>query len=48
MILVVAILLLLFWGAGLVADIAGGIIHILLVLALVAFVYHFLKGKRGA
>ncbi|MEO7933015.1 MAG: lmo0937 family membrane protein [Chthoniobacterales bacterium] len=48
MLLIIAILLLLFWIAGLFAHIAGGLIHILLVVALVVFVLHFIRGGKGA
>lgn len=48
MLLIIAILLLLFWGAGLAAHIAGGLIHILLVIALVVFILHFIRGNKGA
>ena len=47
MLLIIAILLLLFWGAGLVANIAGALIHILLVIALIVFVLHFIRGNKG-
>ena len=40
------VLLLLFWVIGLMVDIAGGLIHILLVIALVVIVYRLLTGKR--
>lgn len=40
------VLLLLFWVIGLMVDIAGGLIHILLVIALVVIVYRLLTGRR--
>ena len=40
------VLLLLFWVIGLMVDIAGGLIHILLVIALVVIVYRLLTGRK--
>ena len=48
MLLILAIILVVFWGIGLFAHIAGGLIHLVLVIALVMFVLHFLKGRRSA
>jgi hypothetical protein len=39
-------LLLLFWVIGLAVDIAGGLIHILLVVALVVVLFRLLSGRR--
>lgn len=39
------VLLLLFWLIGLMVDIAGGLIHILLVIALVVIAYRLLTGR---
>jgi hypothetical protein len=47
MLAVIAALLLVFWLIGLFAHIAGSLIHIVLVIAVVMFVLHFLRG-RGA
>ena len=44
MLLVIAILLLLFWGGGLAFRVAGGFIHILIVVALVMLILHFVRG----
>ena len=44
--LIIAILLLLFWGIGFAVHVAGAVVHILLVLALVVFVLHFVIGGR--
>lgn len=38
-------LLLLFWVLGLVFDIAGGLVHILLVIAVIAFIFDFITGR---
>jgi hypothetical protein len=45
MLLTIAIVLLLLWGLGLFAHIAGGLIHIALVVALVMFALHFIKTR---
>lgn len=48
MLLIIAILLLLFWGGGFAFHVAGGLIHLLLVVALIVFILHFVRGGRGA
>jgi len=47
MLLIIAILLLILWGGGFAFHVAGGLIHIVLVIALVVFVLHFLTGRGG-
>lgn len=42
MLLTVAIILLVLWVLGVFAHIAGGLIHILLVIALIVFILHFM------
>jgi Family of unknown function (DUF5670) len=45
----IAILLLLLWAGGFFAfHVAGFLIHILLILAVVSFVIHFITGRRTA
>lgn len=39
-------LLVLFWILGLVFEIAGGFVHILLVIALIVFIFDFITGRR--
>ncbi len=46
MLLIIAILLLLFWGGGFAFHVAGGLIHILLIIALVVFILHFVRGGK--
>jgi hypothetical protein len=47
MFLTIAIVLIVLWALGLfVFPIGGGLIHILLVLALIAIIWHFMKGNR--
>lgn len=43
MLALIGIILILFWILGLVLHIAGGLIHILLVVAVVVLVLHFLR-----
>ncbi|WP_110610908.1 lmo0937 family membrane protein [Salipaludibacillus keqinensis] len=38
-------ILLLFWIVGLVLDLAGGLIHIVLVVALIVFIVNRIRGK---
>ena len=40
------VLLLLFWVIGFAFDVAGGIIHVLLVIALVMFLVNLISGRR--
>ena len=40
------VLLLLFWVLGFAFDVAGGIIHVLLVIALVMFLVNLISGRR--
>ena len=40
------VLLLLFWLLGFAFDVAGGVIHVLLVIAVVLFLVNLLTGRR--
>jgi hypothetical protein len=42
----IVVLLLLLWILGFTMKIAGGLIHLLLVIALVVIVYRMLTGRR--
>ncbi len=42
----ILVVLLVLWLLGLVADIGGGLIHLLLVVALVILVINLLTGRR--
>lgn len=42
---IVAVLVVL-WLIGLIAHIGGGIIHILLVIALIVFIYNMVTGRK--
>jgi hypothetical protein len=45
MFLVLAVVLAVFWGLGLFAfHAAGGLIHLLLIVALISVVVHFVRG----
>ena len=43
---VVAVILVILWGIGFVGYNAGGIIHILLVIALIAVILRVIQGNR--
>lgn len=40
------VLLMLFWLLGFAFDVAGGIVHVLLVIALVLFLVNMISGRR--
>jgi hypothetical protein len=40
------VLLLLFWVLGFMFDVAGGIIHLLLIVAAVMFIFSLVRGRR--
>lgn len=44
----IIVLLLAFWALGLVANVGGGLIHLLLVIAVVVFIFNVLTGRRTA
>jgi hypothetical protein len=47
MLLTVAIILLICWALGLFAfHVAGGLIHVLIVLAVIFFLVHLFRGGR--
>jgi len=41
-------ILLILWVLGLLTNVAGGLIHILLVVALVVLIYQLITGRRIA
>jgi hypothetical protein len=43
---VIAVILILGWAIGFIGFNAGGIIHLLLVIALIAVVFRVISGKR--
>jgi hypothetical protein len=40
-------ILIVLWLAGFVLEIAGGLIHILLVIALIVFIFNMISGRRA-
>ena len=40
------VLLVLFWVLGFAFDVAGGIIHVLLVIAAILFIVNLISGRR--
>lgn len=40
-------ILILLWIVGLITEVAGGLIHILLVVALVVFIFNMITGRRA-
>lgn len=43
---VVAVILLIAWAIGFVGFHAGGIIHVLLVIAVIAIIFRIIQGKK--
>jgi hypothetical protein len=43
---IIAVILLIGWAVGFFAYSAGGIIHILLVIALIAILFQIIRGRR--
>ena len=43
---IIAVILLIFWAVGFVGYNAGGIIHILLVIALIAVILRVIQGRK--
>jgi hypothetical protein len=45
----IAVVLLVLWLLGVVVfPVGGSLIHVLLVVALIAFIWHFMGGRRSA
>ena len=42
----IVVILIVLWLLGMAANVAGGFIHILLVLALIVIAVNFLQGRR--
>jgi hypothetical protein len=48
MFLGIAIVLIILWALGFwVVPVGGGLIHILLVIAIIAIIWHFVSGSRA-
>ncbi|HZF09910.1 MAG TPA: lmo0937 family membrane protein [Thermoanaerobaculia bacterium] len=47
MLLVIALVLFVLWALGLFAfHVAGGLIHLVLVIAVIVIIVHFFQGRR--
>jgi hypothetical protein len=46
MIITVFIVLIILWALGLIAHIGGGLINLILLVALIVLVYNFVAGRR--
>lgn len=42
----ILMIILVLWVIGLIADIGGGLIHLLLIVAAVVFLFQLLAGRR--
>lgn len=47
MLYTIAVVLIALWLLGFVTNMVGGLIHVLLVIAVVVLVYQLVTGKRG-
>jgi hypothetical protein len=43
----IVVVLVILWLLGLVTHLAGSLIHLLLVIALVVLIFNFISGRRG-
>jgi hypothetical protein len=44
----ILVILLVLWLVGLIGNIGGGLIHLLLVVAVIVFLFNLLSGRRAA
>ena len=44
---IIAVILVIGWAVGFIGYSAGGIIHVLLVIALIAILFRVIQGRRG-
>lgn len=47
MLLTIAAILVILWLLGFLLNIGGGLIHVLIVVALIVFIYDMIKRRRG-
>jgi hypothetical protein len=47
MLLIIAGVLIVLWLLGFIGHVGGGFIHILLVIALIVVIYHFIRGRKS-
>ena len=43
----IIVILVVLWLLGLIANIGGGLIHLLLVVAVIIFIYNLIAGRRA-
>ena len=46
MLYTIVVVLIVLWLLGLIGHIGGGLIHLLLVIALVVLIFNFISGRR--
>jgi hypothetical protein len=47
MLYTIVVVLIVLWLLGMVTHVAGGLIHLLLVIALIILIFNFISGRRG-
>lgn len=47
MLYTIIVVLVVLWLLGFLAHVGGGLIHLLLVVALIVFIWNLLTGRRG-
>lgn len=47
MLLTIAVILGILWVLGFIGNVGGGLIHLLLVIALIVFIYNMIVGRRA-
>ncbi len=47
MFLTIAIVLVILWVLGFIGHVGGGLIHVLIILALLSIIYHFVTGRKS-
>jgi hypothetical protein len=43
----IAVILIVLWALGLITHVAGGLIHLLLVIAIIVIVFNLIRGRRA-
>ena len=47
MLLIIAAILIALWLLGFIGHVGGSAVHVLLIIAIVVVIYHFLRGRRA-
>ena len=47
MLMTIALILAILWLLGFIGHVGGGLIHLLLVVALIVFIYNLVVGRRS-